>query len=138
MKRLFFLLLILIPVVLWAQEIPDVPADVGEVLTDPLRFFGQLTGLCGLTIFVVQALKLWLKWEQKWPKIVLSIIVGTFWAAVSNLLNFGLFAQSEWLDTVVWGAVAIGPVAGVVYDIPTARTLVNLIFAIIQFKKPTE
>ncbi len=138
MKKLIVLIsMLLFGMILFAQDVPDIPGDVGEILDDPGRFFKQLGGLVGLTIFVVQFLKLWLKPEAKWVKIVMALVVGSIFSLTTNVIDFGLFADSQYLDTAIWG-LGVGAVAGFVFDIPTMRTLVNLLLSIIRLKKPTD
>jgi len=104
MKKLFFLFALLFTAAAIFAQTPDVPVDVGEVLEDPGRFFKQLAGLVGLTVFVVSIIKPLLKTEKDWPKVVLAIVVGLVLSVISNLINFGLYADSAWMDTVIWGA----------------------------------
>ncbi len=136
MKRLIFLIpMLLVSLLLFAQDVPDIPGSVGEILDDPGRFIKQLGGIIGLTMFTVGFLKLWLKPEAKWVKVFLALVVGAFWSLGTNVINFGLFDQSAYLDTVIWG-LGVGAVAGGVFDIPTMRTLVNLLLSIMRLKKP--
>jgi xanthine/uracil permease len=138
MKRLFVLIpMLLFGMLLFGQDVPDVPGGVGDILEDPGRFLKQLGGLVGLTIFVVELLKLWLKPPARWQKVLMAIFVGLVFSLLTNLIDFGLFADSPWLNTALWG-LGVGAAAGGIFDIPTVRTLVNLLLSIIQFKKPVE
>lgn len=138
MKKLFFLfaLLLLIPVLLFAQdEVPDVPGTVGDFLDDPARFLKQLAGLIGLTIFIVGNIIRWRDLKNQYVKVAIAVVTAAVLSALTNLINYGLFADSLWLDTFIWGA-GIGAVAGGLADIPTMKLLVNLILSAIRFKKP--
>ena len=137
MKKLIFLFTLLFAAAAIFAQTPDVPVDVGEVLEDPGRLFKQLAGLVGLTIFVVGVIKPLLKTEKDWPKVVLSIVVALVLSLLSNAINFGLYADSAWLDTVIWGA-GIGAAAGMIFDIHTMKTLVNLLLSIIRFRRTPE
>ena len=139
MKKLFFLFfLFLIPLVLFAQgDVPDVPETVSDILDDPGRFMKQLAGIAGLTIFVVGNLVLWFKLETKWVKVVVAAVVGLALSLLTNLIDYGLFADSAWLDTLVWGT-GIGAVAGGLTDIPTMKIIVNILLSLVRLKKPTD
>ena len=147
MKKLLFLftLLIIAPVVLFSQvfpgdtsTVPNVPENVYAVLDNPALFFGQLGGVVGLVILIVGALILIFKvgGEKKWPKVVLSFIVAVVLAVLQTVVNWGLFADSTWINTIL-GGLGVGAVAGGLIDIPTMKIILNIILSVVQFKKPT-
>ena len=136
MKKLIFLIpMLLFGLVLFAQDVPDIPDKVSDFLDDPGRFLKQLAGIVGLTIFVVGNFILWFGMEKRWAKVVVSVLVALAVSLLTNAANYGLFAESAYIDTCIWGA-GIGVAAGGVVDIPTMKILVNLILSIIRFKKP--
>lgn len=137
--------MLLFGVVLFSQvfpgdtsTVPNVPENIYEVLDNPSVFLKQLGGVVGIVILIVGALILLLKLggEKKWPKVVLSFVIAVILAAIQNVTNWGLFAESAWLDTIL-GGLGVGAVAGGLVDIPTMKIILNIIFSVVQFKKPT-
>jgi hypothetical protein len=135
MKTKIFLLfvLLLIPIGLFAQE-PDVPASWSDLISGLTGFVSSLAGLAGIVIFITAILNTLLKLTKQWIKLVVAIAVSVLLAVLTNLLNFGLFAESTWVETIINGA-GLGLVAGSIFDIPTMKVLVNLILSLLQIKK---
>ena len=136
MKRLIFLIALFVPVLLMAQQ-PEVPADIADLLTNLKTFLSTLAGLAGTTIFVAAIVIKAVQTEKRWLKLVIGFVTAIVLSAVTNLANFGLFAESAWLDTLLYGA-GIGFVAGSLVDIPTMKILVELILQLVRFKKPVD
>ena len=133
-KWIFFFAMLLIPMLLLAQE-PEVPEDIADLLANLQTFLGTLAGLAGTTIFLAGIIIRLSKTEQRWVKLVMGFITAIVLAALTNLLNFGLFAESTWLQTLLYGA-GLGFVAGSLVDIPTMKVLLDLILSLIRLKKP--
>ena len=133
-KWIFLLSFLLVPMLLLAQD-PEVPADIADLLANLKTFVSTLAGLAGTTIFLAAVLIKLINVEQQWIKLVTGFATAIVLSASTNLLNFGLFADSAWLDTLLYGA-GIGFVAGSLVDIPTMKILVQLILQLAKFKKP--
>ena len=134
MKKLIFLIVMLLAsVTLFAQD-PEVPADVNDLLGNLSGFLGSLAGMAGVVIFITAILVNAFKVGKRWGKLVLGWIVAILLAVLSNVINFGLYAESTWLETLTWGA-GLGFVAGSIFDIPTTKTLVNLLLSLIKLKE---
>lgn len=147
MKKLIFLfaLLLMAPLLLFAQVFPGdtttvihIPDNIYEVLDNPGLFMKQVGYLAGFVWFLTGILVLVFKMtsEKKWPKLVLAVVIAVILSAVTNLANWGLFADSAWLDTIL-GGLGIGLVAGGVSDISTMKIALNIILSLIRLKKPT-
>lgn len=136
MKRVIFILILLLsPLLLMAQE-PEVPADLSTLLSNLSHFVESLAGLAGIVIFVSAIINTVLKIIKKWPKLLVALGVAIILALLTNLLNLGLFASATWLETIFWG-IGLGVVAGGIFDIPTMKVIVNLLLSLIGLKKPS-
>jgi len=133
-KWIFFFAMLLIPMLLLAQE-PEVPEDIADLLANLQTFLGTLAGLAGTTIFLAGVIIRLIKTEQRVVKLVIGFVTAIVLAALTNLLNFGLFAESTWLQTLLYGA-GLGFVAGSLVDIPTMKVLLDLVLSLIKLKKP--
>ena len=136
MKKLMFVLLALLPLALFAQD-PEVPADIADLLTNLKSFLGSLAGFAGTTIFLAAIVIKAINTEKRWLKLTVGFLTAVVLSVVTNLLNFGLFAESPMLDTLLYG-VGLGFVAGSLVDIPTMKILVELILQLVRFKKPVD
>ena len=145
MKRLFvFSLLILTPLMFFAQAFPGdtttvvhEPENIYEVLENPGLFLKQVGYLAGLVWFITGLLVLVLKLpsDKKWPKLVLAVVIAVVLSAATNLANWGIFAESLWMETIL-GGLGIGAVAGGISDIPTMKIALNIILSLVRLKKP--
>ena len=133
-KWIFLLSFLLVPMLLLAQD-PEVPADIADLMSNLKSFLGSLAGMAGTTIFLAAILIKLVNTDKRWLKLVIGFATAILLSAVTNLANFGLFADSAWLDTLLYGA-GIGFVAGSLIDIPTMKILVELILQLAKFKKP--
>jgi xanthine/uracil permease len=134
-KVLLFLFLLFGSFALFAQE-PEVPTGVSDLLSNLGNYLGSLAGLAGVVIFITAILNTVFNLTKKWIKLLIALVVSIAVAVLTNLLNFGLFAESAWLETLLYG-VGLGVVAGGIFDIPTIKILVNLILSLLlKFKKP--
>ena len=133
-KWIFLLSFLLVPMLLLAQD-PEVPVDIADLMSNLKSFLGSLAGMAGTTIFLAAILIKLVNTDKRWLKLVIGFATAILLSAVTNLANFGLFADSAWLDTLLYGA-GIGFVAGSLVDIPTMKILVELILQLAKFKKP--
>jgi len=133
-KWIFLFTLLLVPMFLMAQD-PEVPADIADLLANLRSFLGSLAGMAGTTIFLAAIIIKAVSTDKRWLKLVIGFATAILLSAITNLANFGLFAESAWLDTLLYGA-GIGFVAGSLVDIPTMKILVDLILQLAKFKKP--
>ena len=121
------------PMLLLAQE-PEIPEDIADLLANLQTFLGSLAGLAGTTIFIAAILIEVVKTEKRWAKLVIGFITAIVIAGFTNVSNFGLFAESSWLQTLLYGA-GLGFVAGSLVDIPTMKVLVEIILKLVGLRK---
>ena len=133
-KWIVLFVLILAPMLIIAQD-PEIPADIADLLANLQTFLGTLAGMAGTTIFLAGFIIRLSKAEQRWVKLLVGFVTAIILAVLTNLLNFGLFAESTWLQTLLYGA-GLGFVAGSLVDIPTMKVLLDLILSLIKLKKP--
>ena len=119
---------------LFAQD-PEVTADIADLLANLQTFLATLAGLAGTTIFVAAIIIKLVDTDKRWLKLVTGFATAIVISAATNLLNFGLFAESTWTATLLYGA-GLGFVAGSLVDIPTMKIVVELVLSLIRFKKP--
>ena len=133
-KWIFLLSFLLVPMLLLAQD-PEVPTDIADLMANLKSFLGSLAGMAGTTIFLAAIIIKAISTDKRWLKLVVGFATAIVLSAITNLANFGLFADSAWLDTLLYGA-GLGFVAGMLVDIPTMKILVELILQLAKFKKP--
>jgi hypothetical protein len=126
MKKLLFLLAVMFPIVLIAQQdstmvndIP-VPGSIIDVFKDLQGWFGSTTAVAGLTIFITLIISNLWKSISKIMKQVVAIVVAMALIIGGNLANFGFMADFNWLSTIVYGLVT-GFMANGLYDLKNIR-----------------
>ena len=126
MKKLLFLLAVMFPIVLIAQQdstmvndIP-VPGSIIDVFKDLQGWFGSTTAVAGLTIFITLIISNLWKTISKIMKQVVAIIVAMALIIGGNLANFGFMAEFNWLSTIIYGLVT-GFMANGLYDLKNIR-----------------
>ena len=133
-KWIVLFAMLLMPMLLLAQE-PEIPEDIADLLANLRTFLGSLAGMAGTTIFLAALIIQVVKASKRWQKLTVGFVTAILLSSITNLANFGLFAESPWLDTLLYGA-GLGFVAGSLSDIPTMKVLVELILSLIKLKKP--
>lgn len=128
MKKLFLLLLAMIPLMLLAQQdttglatdIP-VPGSFIDVFSDLQGWFASTTAVAGLTIFITLFVAKLTPLSAIWKQVV-ALIIALILMAVGNMANIGFMADFNVVSTVVYGIVT-GFVANGLYDLKNvART----------------
>jgi len=104
MKKLFFGLLILIPIipVLGQDVVP--PENIVDVVTNFETYIGSLLGLGFLSIWVTATINGWLKTPKDWPKRIVSWLVPiTIAFVIGYLLKMGFLAEKQWYIVILYG-----------------------------------
>lgn len=127
MKRLIlFLILILGSVVIFAQDLPAPPADWGDIIMNPEKWFLSFGAVSLLTAFLATFVIGLLKVTSKFVKQLVAWIVAIILLVGSDLLNFGYAAQFPILLAVVHGFGA-GLASNGVFDIPVIKAVLDTI-----------
>ena len=122
---MFLFLLLLAPLAIFAQEV-DPPANWGEVIMNPARWFSSLAYIAALTAFLAAFLNGLLKVTKKFVKQLIAWIVGIVLLIASNLLNFGYAAEQTILLSAIHG-LAVGLVANGLFDIPLIKSILETV-----------
>lgn len=131
MKKMFFLFVILLlPVMAMAQNLPDsvavpaVPTDWNEVLFNVNAWFGSFAGIAALTAFVAAFFNGLLKVTKGFPKQLVAWVVALLLAVVANLVNFGYMAEYTIWQSVIHGFMA-GLASNGIFKMPLAVDLLK-------------
>jgi hypothetical protein len=138
MKRLIALLLILIPVVLLAQdEVPIIDNWTG-LYENFFTFMATWVGVAAIALFVGEALiRLGKVAKTFWKKtIIILLSIGV--SFLGMVANIGYLSEAVWYETAIWG-VASGLLASGIWtqNFAFLKTLVELLLSFLK-KEPTE
>jgi len=119
MKKWILLLLIMIPVAIFAQQdstaIP-IPGSVMDIFADLKGWFASTTAVAGLTIFLTLAVaKVWKTISSIWKQIV-ALLIALILMLIGNIANIGFMAEFNVITTIVYGLV-VGFMANGLYDL---------------------
>ena len=121
---LFLTLLLALPIVIFAQDVPAPPADWGDIIMNPAKWFVDFGAIAVLTAFVAAFINGLLNVVKKFPKQLVAWLVAIILLVGSDLLNFGYAAQFPILLAVLHGLGA-GLVANGVFDIPVIKGILD-------------
>jgi uncharacterized membrane protein len=129
MKKLFLMLFLMIPMILFAQdptEPTQPPTGWQDILINPGVWLGSFAGVSFLTAFVAAFLNGLLKIVKGFPKQLTAWLVAIIIVVASDLLNFGYAKDYTILFAVVNGFFA-GLASNGWFDIPTLKAVLNSI-----------
>jgi len=131
MKKLVLFLsvlfgLMLVTVVVKAQDVVPVPDDVLEILTQLNVYFGSLAGIAALTTFLAALLNGLLKVDKKLYRQFVAWLVAIVLLVGTNLVNYGFAAEFSILKSILYGFGA-GLVANGIFDIPFIKILLDTV-----------
>lgn len=128
MKRLlmFFMLLLMIPLILIAQDTPVPPSGWGDIIMNPQKWFVDFGTIAVLTAFVATFANGLLKVVKKFPRQLVAWGVAIILLVVSDLLNFGYAKDFPILLAVIHGLGA-GLAANGVFNIPMVKGILDAI-----------
>jgi hypothetical protein len=126
MKKLilFCTLLLAIPLVIFAQDVPTTPTSWGEVFANPTTWFLSFGGVSALTAFLATVVIGLLKIVKKFPKQLIAWLVGMVVLLVSTLFNFGYAKDFPWYIALLHGFAA-GLAANGLFDIPLLKAILD-------------
>lgn len=124
MKKLIALLtmfiLLAVPTLVLAQNVGDIPLDI---LT-PWTYFGSLTALAGLVLFITAPVVKWGKIQKKWLKRGVSWIIGIILGYVGWQFKWGEFIDVSWQMSLFYGFLA-AIISNGVHGIPLVKGLLQ-------------
>jgi hypothetical protein len=125
-KWMFLLVLLLIPIAIFAQEIIEPPEDWGDIIMNPSSWFGSLAYIAALTTFVAAFLNGVLKVTKKFIKQLVAWGTAIILLVGSNLLNFGYAADFPILLSIIHGFM-VGLVANGLFDVPVIKPILDTV-----------
>jgi len=135
MKKIIALLaLLVVPMMLMAQDTITPPSDWGDILFNFPQFISTFGGVAILTAFISAFLNGLLKFTQGFKKQLIAWAVAIILLVVTDLLNFGYAKDLPILLAVIHGFAA-GLASNGVFDVPTLNAILTKIEH--WFDKPT-
>ena len=136
MKKILFILLLLLPVMVFGQEIPDPPADWGGFLDWFKAAFGTWAGALAAILFLTERVKRWLNVKGAAAVIVSWIaslpIVGAAW-----YFGIGIVAGVPWYVALIY-AISFAISANIAYLAPLIKEAVRVVIDLISKKKESK
>ena len=133
MKKILFLLLLLLPIVVFGQEIPEPPADWGGFLDWFKAAFGTWAGALAAILILTERVKRWLNVKGAAAVIVSWVaslpIVGVAW-----YFGIGIVAGVPWYVAAIY-AVGFAISANIAYLAPLIKEAVRVVIDLISKKK---
>jgi len=133
---LIFTLLLAIPVILIAQDVPNPPSGWGDIIMNPQKWFIDFGTIAVLTAFVATFVNGLLKVVKKFPRQLVAWGVAIILLVVSDLLNFGYAKDFPILLAVIHGLGA-GLAANGVFNIPMIKGILDTIESWLNPSKTT-
>jgi len=125
MKKLLFILLLMIPVAVFAQDV-EPPENWVDVISNINTWFATLAGIAAVTVFIAAALNTLFKITKKIVKQLVAWGVSIVLVLAGNLLNIGFSAEFPWLTSLAYG-VGAGLVANGLFDVNMVQTILDLL-----------
>lgn len=124
-KFIALIVLLILPMALFAQNIPDSvavplpPDDWTQVVFNFNQWFGSFAGLAALTAFVAAFFNGLLKVTKGFPKQLVAWVVALLLAVVANLTKFGYMAEYTIWQSLIHGFMA-GLASNGIFKVPLA------------------
>jgi len=134
MKKLIFLLILLlaIPMAIFAQDVS--PTDWGDIIMNPGKWFVSLGTVALLTAFLATFVNGLLKITKNFPKQLIAWLVAIVLVVGSDILNFG-YAKDLPILIAVLNGLGAGLVSNGVFDIPVIKAILDAIGNLFPPKK---
>ena len=136
MKKILFILLLLLPVMVFGQEIPEPPADWGGFLEWFKAAFGTWAGALAVILILTERAKRWLNVKGAAAVIVSWIasipIVGVAW-----YFGIGIVAGVQWYVAAIY-AISFAISANIAYLAPLIKEAVRVVIDLISKKKESK
>lgn len=133
MRKIFIFLLLLLPFVVFGQEIPEPPADWSGFLDWFKAAFGTWAGALAAILVLTERVKRWLNVKGTAAVIVSWIaslpIVGVAW-----YFGIGIVAGEPWYVAAVY-ALSFAISANIAYLAPLIKEAVRVVIDLISKKK---
>lgn len=133
MKKILIFLLLLMPFVVFGQEIPEPPADWNGFLDWFKAAFGTWAGALAVILVLTERVKRWLNVKGTAAVIVSWIaslpIVGVAW-----YFGIGIVAGEPWYVAAVY-ALSFAISANIAYLAPLIKEAVRVVIDLISKKK---
>lgn len=124
---MFFVLLMAIPLVIFAQDVPTgPPTGWGDILANPGIWFASMTGIAFLTAFLAAFLNAWLKITKGFYKQLISWAIAILILLIMCFANFGYAKDFVWWLAILHGFAA-GLASNGVFDIPVLKAILDKI-----------
>jgi hypothetical protein len=127
MKKVLFLIMLLVfPVVLFAQDVPTPPTSWADIIMNPQQWFVSFGAVALLTAFLTAFLNGLFKVEKNFAKQLMAWLVAIVLVVGSDLLNFGYAKDYPTLFAVING-FAVGLASNGVFDVPALKSILGTI-----------
>ena len=136
MKKILVFLLLLLPLVVFGQEIPEPPADLSGFADWFKAAFGTWAGALAVILILTERVKRWLNVKGTGAVIVSWIaslpIVGAAW-----YFGVGIVAGVEWYVALIY-ALSFAISANIAYLAPLIKEAVRVVIDLISKKKESK
>ena len=136
MKKILIFLLLLLPLVVFGQEIPEPPADLSGFADWFKAAFGTWAGALAVILVLTERVKRWLNVKGTGAVIVSWIaslpIVGVAW-----YFGVGIVAGVEWYVALIY-ALSFAISANIAYLAPLIKEAARVVIDLISRKKESK
>ena len=136
MKKMLIFLLLLLPIVVFGQEIPEPPADWGGFLEWFKAAFGTWAGALAVILILTERVKRWLNVKGAAAVIVSWVaslpIVGIAW-----YFGIGIVAGVQWYVAAIY-AISFAISANIAYLAPLIKEAVRVLIDLISKDKKSK
>jgi hypothetical protein len=137
MKRLllFLILIMAIPAILLAQDVPVPPTGWGDIIMNPQKWFIDFGAVAVLTAFLAATATGFFKITKGLYKQLVAWLIAIILLVGSDLINFGYAKDFPILLAVLHGFGA-GLAANGVFDIPIIKGILDAVHGWFAPKEP--
>jgi hypothetical protein len=136
MKKILIFLLLLLPLVVFGQEIPEPPADLSGFVDWFKAAFGTWAGALAVILILTERVKRWLNVKGTGAVIVSWIaslpIVGAAW-----YFGIGIVAGVPWYVALIY-ALSFAISANIAYLAPLIKEAARVVIDLISSKKESK